>query len=68
MSTATTIEATSKAYDELRQAIDRVMRGERDPQATRMACDRMDRMREELQARTGTVEVAVDLIRDARNP
>jgi hypothetical protein len=63
METATTAEA----YKELQEAIDRLIRGERDPEAMRKACERMDQMREELRARIGTVEVAVDLIRDARD-
>ena len=40
---------------------------QRDPEMVRKACERMDRMREELRARIGTVDVAVDLIRDARD-
>ena len=68
MSTAATPEAASQPYDELRLVIDRVIRGQRDPEAMRLACERMDRMREELRARIGTVEMAVELIRDARNP
>jgi len=64
MQTATEPEA----YKELQEAIDRLIRGERDPEAMRKACERMDQMREELRARIGTVEMAVDLIRDARDP
>jgi hypothetical protein len=40
---------------------------QRDPELVRKACERMDRMREELRARIGTVEVAVELVRDARD-
>ena len=54
--------------EELQDAIDRLIRGERDPEAMRKAYERMDQMREELRARIGTVEMAVDLIRDARDP
>jgi len=39
---------------------------QRDPEVVRKACERMDRMREELRRRIGTVEVAVELVRDAR--
>jgi hypothetical protein len=56
------------AYDQLGEAIERLVRGERDPDAMRAACERMDKMREELRARIGTVDVAVDLIREARSP
>ena len=39
----------------------------RDPETLRRAREEMNRMREELRQRIGTVQVAVDLIRDARN-
>ena len=64
MSTAT----TSDAMKELQEAVNRLIRGERDPEAMRKACERMDVMREELKTRIGTVEMAVELIRDARDP
>jgi hypothetical protein len=41
---------------------------ERNPEAVRKACERMERMREELRARIGTVDLAVELIREARDP
>lgn len=47
---------------------DNAARGIRDPEAIRKACEEMDRMREELRKRIGTVSVAVDFVRDARNP
>ena len=55
------------AYHELQKAVDRLIQGKRDPEAMAKACERMDRMREELRTRIGTVELAVELIRDARN-
>ncbi|HVC97063.1 MAG TPA: hypothetical protein VND64_25515 [Pirellulales bacterium] len=58
---------TAEAKKELEEAIDRLVKGIRDPEAVRKACERMDQMREELRERIGTVEVAVDLIRDARD-
>jgi hypothetical protein len=57
----------TEAKRELDAAIERMMSGVRDDEAARKACERMDRMREELRERIGTVEVAVDLIRDARD-
>lgn len=68
MSTAATPDTTAEAFEELQATIVRLVQGRRDPEAMRKACERMDRMREELRARIGTVELAVDLIRDARNP
>ncbi|MDZ4685998.1 MAG: hypothetical protein SH850_13095 [Planctomycetaceae bacterium] len=66
MSTSTI--PASEAERELEIVVDRLMKGVRDPEAARKACERMDRMREELWEQIGTVEVAVELIRDARNP
>jgi hypothetical protein len=56
----------SDAYKALQEAVDRLVRGERDPEAIRKACEEMDEAREELRKRIGTVEMAVELIRDAR--
>ena len=53
--------------DELQEAVDRLVNGIRDPEAMRRACERMDRMREEMRKRVGEVEVAVCLIRDSRD-
>ena len=52
---------------ELRAAADRAASGVRDPEATRRACERMDRMREELRQRQGEMTVAVDLVRETRD-
>lgn len=51
----------------MQEAADKAAQGLRDPDAMREACEEMDRMREELRQRIGTVDMAVDLIRDARN-
>jgi hypothetical protein len=66
MSTTSTIPAEVMA--KMQDAADRAAKGIRDPEAMRKACDEMDQMREELRRRIGTVEMAVELIRDARNP
>lgn len=52
---------------ELRAATDRAARGVRDPEIMRRACERMDRMREELRRRSGELDVAVNLIRESRD-
>lgn len=52
---------------ELRDAADRAAKGIRDPEAMRRACERMDRGREEVYKRVGLLNVAVDLIREARD-
>lgn len=51
----------------LQDLIVKMMKGERDPEAAKAARERMDRMREETHKRVGTVEVAVDFIRDLRD-
>lgn len=63
MSTET--PATSK--HELENVIARMMTGQRDPDVGKKAREDMDRMREETRKRIGMVDVAVQLIRDARN-
>ena len=65
--TAMTTETLPTAKQELDQAIARLLTGVRDPEAGRKAREDMDRMREETRKRIGTVEVAVDLVRDARD-
>jgi hypothetical protein len=48
-------------------AIDRVLKGARDPEAMRLAAERMDRMREEMRQRVGNVDLAIPLIRETRD-
>ena len=51
---------------ELEEAINRLLSGARDPDAVRKACERMDRMREEIQQRHGVLEIGVPAIRELR--
>lgn len=51
----------------LQEAADNAARGVRDPEAMKRACDRMDRMREELRQRQGEMNVAVELVRETRD-
>ena len=51
---------------EVQAAVDRVLRGVRDPESMRQAAERMDRMREEMRRRVGDVDLAVPLIRETR--
>lgn len=60
-------ETPTTAKHELEEAIARRMKGVRDPDAARKACERMDHMREETRKRVGTVEVAVKFIRELRD-
>ncbi len=52
---------------EVQAAIDRALEGVRDPDSMRRAAERMDRMREEMRARVGNVNLAVPLIREIRD-
>jgi hypothetical protein len=51
---------------ELQERAERASRGVVDPDARRIARERMDRMREEFRRRHGEVNLAVELIREAR--
>ena len=64
MDDTSTISVSAKqALDE---AIAGLMRGERDPADMHAALEEMNRVREETRRRVGELNVAVDLIRDAR--
>jgi len=39
----------------------------RDPEAVRLACERMDQMSEEIRKRVGVVDIAVPAIRELRD-
>jgi hypothetical protein len=66
-SMSTETSRTAEGIKDLQDAVERLIKGIRDPEIIRKACDDMDRMREETRQRIGTVEVAVELIRDARD-
>ena len=52
---------------EVQAAIDRALEGVRDPDSMRQAAERMDRMREEMRAHVGNVNLAVPLVRETRD-
>ncbi len=64
-------EATSAIpspdMEELKDTLDRALRGLRDPAAMDRAAERMDRMREEMRRRIGAGEWAVPLTRETRD-
>jgi hypothetical protein len=51
----------------LAEAIERLMGGVRDPEVTRKAFERMDRMREEVRRRNGILNIAVPAVREIRD-
>jgi hypothetical protein len=57
----------AELMSELQARAERAARGIIDPEARRIARVRMDRMREEFRRRHGEVNVAVDLIHEARD-
>ena len=51
---------------ELDEAIRRLMAGESDPEAFDRACERMDRIREEIRQQHGVLDIGVPAIRELR--
>ena len=52
---------------EMDEAVRQVLAHRQDPEEMRRACERMDRMREGNRQRFGIQDIAVDLIREARD-
>ena len=52
---------------ELREALDNLSKGIRDPEAAKRACERMDRLRAENLKLFGEQNIAVSIIRDMRD-
>ncbi|HKI36357.1 MAG TPA: hypothetical protein VKA46_31155 [Gemmataceae bacterium] len=51
---------------ELRQAAERAAKVVRDPEAMRQACERMDRISEQLRKRHGVLDIGTPAIRELR--
>jgi hypothetical protein len=63
-----TTETIPSIDQELDDVLAKLVKGERrDPEAVRLACERMDRMREEIQKRVGIVDIAIPAIRELRD-
>jgi hypothetical protein len=52
---------------ELQAAADRAAKGIRDPEVMLKACERMDRLREEIRRQHGTLDIGVPAIREQRD-
>jgi hypothetical protein len=52
---------------ELQQAARRAAKGVRDPEAMRLASERMDRLREENRKKYGVQDIGVQIIRESRD-
>ena len=59
-------EIPPEVMAELRQAAERAAAGVRDPETMRRACERMDRLREEIRRMHGVLDIGVPAIRDLR--
>jgi hypothetical protein len=59
---------STELLERMHAAVERAAAGRRDPAQMRAACEEMDRIRESIQRRLGVIDLAVELIRDARNP
>jgi hypothetical protein len=64
--TKTAAAIPSDVDAELQEAIRQAMAGVRDPEEMRKACERMDRMREEVRRREGVLDIGVPAIRELR--
>ena len=51
---------------EIEAAVRRAMSGVRDPEAMRRACERMDRIRDEIRQKHGILNIGVPAIRELR--
>jgi hypothetical protein len=65
MSTGTTISAELMAR--MQDAAEKAAQGIRDPEEMRKACERMDRIREQIRQRHGLLDIGVPAIRDLRD-
>jgi hypothetical protein len=64
--TKTTGAIPPELMAELEEAARRAASGVRDPEAMRTACERMDRLGEEVRRRHGVLDIGVPAIRELR--
>ncbi len=57
----------SSVLAELQEAADRAVKGIRDPEIMRQACESMNRLREEIRTRHGLLDIVVPAIRALRD-
>ncbi|MBY0522198.1 MAG: hypothetical protein K2R98_02300 [Gemmataceae bacterium] len=67
MTTESHTTVSPELLAELQHAADQAAKGVRDPEAMRKACERMDRMREEIQKKHGILDIGVPAIRELRD-
>ena len=54
-------------FAELQEAADKALKGIRDPEQMRKACEDMDRISEEIRRRHGILDIGVPAIRELRD-
>jgi hypothetical protein len=52
---------------DLQDAVDKLAKGIRDPEEAKNACEEMDRIREEIRAKHGVLDIGVPAIRELRD-
>jgi hypothetical protein len=57
----------SEIMSELQAAADRAAKGIRDAETMSRACERMDKLREEIREKHGTLDIGVPAIRELRD-
>jgi hypothetical protein len=62
-----TVGISAKLLSELEAAVANATKGILDSDLAKKACNEMDRMREEMRKKTGILDVAVELVREARD-
>jgi len=65
-----TVEKTlipPKLMADLQQAVEDAVNGVRDPEEAKKACEEMDRIREQIRARHGILDIGVPAIRELRD-
>jgi hypothetical protein len=60
------INSSAKIMGELQEAVDHAINGIRDAESMRQACDHMDRLREEVFAKHGILDIGLPAIREVR--
>ena len=65
--TEKSLKIPAEVMTELEEAARFALSGIRDPEAMRRACERMDRMREEVRKKHGLLDIGVPSIRELRD-
>lgn len=66
MKTIMPLAIPPELFVSLQEAADKAAKGIRDPETMRRACQEMDRIREEIYAREGLLDIGVHAIRELR--